>query len=142
MNDKNYLITIRGLQTYADDPETNDVELITEGDFFVEDGKYFIKYSESEVTGMEGTTTHIEADGDYVALMREGTVNTRLIFMKDKRTTTYYETPYGTLSVGVKSDKLDTSLNEHGGTILVDYTIDINNCQSGHNQFQIHVKEV
>lgn len=141
MDDKKYVIQISGMQAYEGDAEPNDVELITEGAYFYQDGKYFVEYEESEVTGMAGTKTCIEIDKDYVALVRNGSVNTQMLFMRDKTTTSYYNTPYGMMVIGVLSNRVESHLDPHGGQVEVEYFMDINNQRTGTNNFMINIRE-
>ena len=141
MKNKDYVITIKGLQSYDDD-ENVDIEMMAQGDFSKEDGKFFIDYEETEATGMEGTSTSIEIDSDYVSLTREGAVETTLLFIKGRQTTSYYETPYGTMMMGITTEKVDTKLDENGGTVDVSYSMSMNNLFSGTNTFQIQVRKI
>lgn len=141
MDEKKYVIQISGMQSYEGDSGTNDVELITEGAYFYQDGKYFVEYEESEVTGMAGTKTCIEIDDNYVSLIRNGSVNTQMLFMKDKTTTSYYDTPYGMMVIGVLSNRVESKLDNHGGQVQVEYYMDINNQRTGTNNFMINIRE-
>ena len=142
MNKKDYVITIKGIQTYDSDDDNVDIEMMAEGDFSFEDGKYFIDYEETEATGMEGTSTTIETDGEYVALTRTGAVDTTLLFIKDRLTTSYYETPYGTMMMGITTEDVNAHLDDNGGKISVKYSISMNNLFSGTNTFEIQVRKI
>ncbi|MBQ4527124.1 MAG: DUF1934 domain-containing protein [Clostridia bacterium] len=137
--DKKYLISIKGLQSYGDD-DTTDVSLTTEADFEHRDGVYFIDYEESELTGLEGTKTSIEIGSNYVSLTRNGSVNTQMLFMKDRKTNTYYNTPYGDLLIGIFTDKMNIDVDKTGGKINVDYYLDVNSQTSSKNNFEIEIK--
>lgn len=141
MKKKDYVITIRGLQSYDDDDNV-DIEMMAEGDFSIEDGKFFIDYDETEATGMEGTKTTIEIDENYVSLTREGTVDTTLLFIEGRQTSSYYDTPYGTMMMGINTEKVDADLTENGGTVDVKYSMSMNNLFSGTNTFQIQVRKI
>ena len=139
-NDK-YIISIKGLQTYEGDNDDTDISLMTEGDFIFQDGVYFIDYEESELTGLEGTSTSIEIGSNYVSLQRSGTVNTNMLFMKDRRTSSYYNTPYGDMQIDIFTDNLNIDISPKGGKINVNYLIDINNMSTGKNNFEIEVRK-
>ncbi len=136
-----YIISIKGFQRYHDDPEENDISLLTEGDFEYADGAYFIDYEESELTGLEGTKTSIEVGKDYVSLQRNGTVNSHMLFMKDRKTSSYYNTPYGDMQIDIFTDSLSIDVSPKGGKINVNYLIDINNKSTGKNNFEIEIRE-
>ncbi len=136
-----YIISIKGLQTYEDDGDDTDISLLTEGCFEFQDGVYFIDYEESELTGLEGTSTCIEVGSNYVSLQRSGTVNTHMLFMKDRKTSSYYNTPYGDMQIDIFTDGLSIDISDKGGKINVDYFIDINNRSTGKNNFEIEVRK-
>ncbi len=138
---KKFLITIKGLQSYYDDTESSDIELLTEGDFYKEDGVYFCDYAESEITGLDGTDTSIEIGSNYVSLQRSGNVNSQMLFMEGRKTSSLYSLPYGELTVDIYTEKLKANVDEHGGRISIDYIIDINNATTGRNNFEIAIRE-
>lgn len=138
---KKYLISIKGLQSYYGDDDCTDIELMTEGDFYKEDGVYFCDYAESELTGLKGTDTSIEIGKDYVSLVRSGAVNSQLLFMEGRKTSSLYTMPFGELMIDVYTQKLSVDIDDSGGNISVDYSIDINNSAAGKNNFEISIRE-
>ena len=50
------MLSIRGEQ-YFDDVDPDATELMTEGTLTLREGNLYLSYQESELTGMEGTTT-------------------------------------------------------------------------------------
>ena len=138
---KNVMISIKGMQEVYSIDDSTDVELLTEGEFYKNDGKYYAVYQESDVTGMEGTTTTVEVDNDKVSIIREGTITNQMIFIKDKKTTSYYDTQFGALTIGVLSDKINVDIDDNGGIIDVGYSLEINDETVGKNQFYISIRE-
>ena len=55
---KDVLISLKGHQRYVDG-EKDYIEFVTEGTFYTKKDKYFITYNESEITGLDGTTTTV-----------------------------------------------------------------------------------
>ncbi len=138
MKDK-FTISIKGLQSYAGDGEDSDIELVSECEFYQEDGVYFCNYEESEITGLGGTKTSIEIGNDYVSLLRRGTVNSQMLFIEGKKTTSLYSLPFGELTIDIHTKSLSADVNENGGKLKVDYIIDINSSAGGHNTFDINI---
>ena len=64
-----------------------------------------------------------------------------MLFIKNKKTTSYYETQYGSLIIGVLTDSINVDVGEKGGTVSIDYTIDINEEYLGENSFFINITE-
>ena len=57
---KEVLISFKGTQNNGE--ERDKIELYTEGKFYKKGDHYYISYAESELTGMEGTTTTLKVD--------------------------------------------------------------------------------
>ena len=138
--EKDVVISIKGMQQYEDtDPDT--IELVTAGRMQRVGESYTLSYQESELTGLEGTLTTIQVEGEQVTLMRAGEVNSQMVFQEGRRHLSMYNTPYGAMAIGVNTRHLLADLNDQGGDIEIDYAIEIDHAIAGRNVFQIQVKE-
>jgi uncharacterized beta-barrel protein YwiB (DUF1934 family) len=137
---KEVVISIKGIQKY-EGALPDVVELVTEGRLAREGDSYTLSYQESELTGLEGTLTTIQVDGGQVTLLRVGEFNSQLVFQEGRRHLSVYNTPYGAMSVGVHTRHLLAELNDQGGDIEVDYSIEVDHALAGRNIFRINVKE-
>lgn len=137
---KNVIISVKGTQTSEQD--TNNLELVTEGRYYKKGNTYFITYKESQVTGMEGTTTTLKVADGVVTLMRFGSVNSQMIFEKGQKHMSYYDTTYGAFMIGVYASNVDVRVNDSGGEIKVDYELEIDNNKTGDNDFHMEIREV
>ena len=138
--EKDVIISIKGVQRYENaDPDT--MELVTAGRLEREGNSYTLSYQESELTGLEGTLTTIQVEGEQVTLMRAGEVNSQMVFQEGRRHLSMYNTPYGAMAIGVNTRHLLADLNDQGGDIEIDYAIEIDHAIAGRNVFQIQVKE-
>ena len=72
---------------------------------------------------------------------RIGEVNSQMVFEQGRRHLSLYDTPYGSLSVGVSTRKMHAELGLSGGSIEIDYAIEIDHAVAGQNLFQINVRE-
>lgn len=138
--EKDVVISIKGMQKYeGNDPDT--VELVTAGRLMKDKGGYTLSYQESEITGLEGTLTTIQVEGEQVTLMRMGEFNSQMVFQEGRRHLSMYNTPYGAMSVGVNTRHLLADLSDKGGDIEIDYAIEIDHAIAGRSVFQIKVRE-
>lgn len=138
--EKEIILFVRGEQTY--DSATPEVtELATEGRMTVDGGEIILTYQESELTGMEGTTTRFTVRGDRVVLERTGMVVSRMEFKQGERSSSFYETPWGTMAVDIATTRLAHRLTERGGVMEIGFTIAVNHQVTGENKFKIRVKE-
>ena len=138
--EKEVVISIKGMQQY-EGALPDAVELVTAGRLARDGTGYTLSYQESELTGLDGTLTTIQVDGEQVTLMRVGEFNSQLVFQEGRRHLSVYNTPYGAMSVGVNTRHLLAELSDRGGDIEVDYFIEIDHALAGRNVFRISVKE-
>lgn len=134
----NALITITGV--HGEEGNSDNIEFVTDGNFVSRGSSYQIKYEESEMTGMSGTTTVIDVKKGIVSMTRSGTVESFMCFELGKKQLSYYNTPGGSLAVGINPFEMDISLNKDGGKIHIGYTIEINHLLEGVNNINVNVK--
>ena len=138
--EKQVVISIKGMQKYVDtDPDV--IELVTAGRLTRVGESYTLSYQESELTGLEGTLTTIQVDGEQVTLVRTGEFNTQMVFQEGRRHLSMYNTPYGAMAIGVNTRHLLADLTDQGGDIEIDYAIEVDHALAGRNVFQIKVTE-
>ncbi len=124
---KEVFITISGLQLSGDvDEEGGPIELITAGSYYKKDGRHYIFYD--EVTeGTEGVTKNrIRLDNDFMDLTKKGTSNIHMIFEKNKKNVSYYNTPFGSLQIGVDAKEIKLKESEYEIDVVVNYGLEIN----------------
>ena len=136
----NVIISIKGSQMTPENG-SEEMELVTAGRLVREGGDHYtISYEESELTGMEGTTTVVRVEGPRVTLLREGTVNSQMVFEEGYRHLSMYDTPYGAMSVGINTRRMRSTLGESGGDLEIDFAVDIDNLITGRNIFRMNFK--
>lgn len=138
--EKEIILFVRGEQTY-DSVSPEVTELATEGLMTIEGEEVTLTYQESEITGMEGTTTRFIVRGDTVVLERTGMIVSRMEFKQGERSSSFYETPWGTMAVDIATTKLAHRLTERGGVMEIAFTIAVNHQVTGENRFKVRVRE-
>lgn len=138
--EKAVIISVRGLQNVVDAGE-DTIELVTAGRLRRCGSEYEIEYEESELTGMEGTKTSFRLAPSCITLTRSGAVNSQMVFELGKRHLSLYEIRGGALSIGVNTRKLHWQLDETGGTIEIQYGIEIDQSAVGLNTVHLTIRE-
>ena len=133
------VIKIVGTQNYNLD-SADAIELVTDGVYEYSDGEAEIYYSESELTGLEGTRTALYVTPSEVRMERWGTLTSTMVFREGLRNDFLYETPYGKTIMGLDTRRIYAHFNEKGGNMIIDYVLDMDHALSGRNQFQINVR--
>jgi uncharacterized beta-barrel protein YwiB (DUF1934 family) len=134
------VLSVRGEQSYQGG-EPDRTELMTEGTLRVTREGFLLTYDETRLTGMEGTTTTFEIRGGQVLLTRTGKVNSQMVFEEGRQHTSLYETPYGELSVDIRTSRLHHTMTEHGGLLDIRYSIAIEHTAASESRVHVRVRE-
>ncbi len=136
---KDVVISVTGIQHGPGGPET--MELVTPGKYGVDRDKAFLSYEETELSGKKGTITSFDVSPKTVSLKREGQLNAEMIFEEGKKSYFLYETPLGSLMMGLNTNRIQCRLNQHGGYMQIDYNVEVDNAVIGRNRFHVIVRE-
>ena len=112
------------LSKQADDDE-NSIEVVTPGKFYKKEDCYYAEYIETEISGMEGTTTTFKIYPEKFSLLRMGTTTTTMDFEKNNKNMTLYSTPYGVLEIELDTKTLEIRVDEKGGDIMLNYNLSV-----------------
>ena len=114
------IISVEGTQRFIGE-ESQTVQVVTEGTMKREGDTVYLSYEESEVTGMEGTTTTFTVTDQRVELERTGAVQSKMVFEKGKKDISLYNVGFGALPAGSQRHRLSGGLRHYGGLALSDY---------------------
>lgn len=132
------------ISVWSKQEDDNDaVEVVTPGKFYKEGCTYYAVYDETEISGMEGTTTTIQINEDSLLLIREGTTSAKMKFKNDEQCVSLYNTPYGMLELTIETKNLEINIDDCGGEIFINYDIGIigQNPQVTQLKIKIKIKE-
>lgn len=138
----NAWITLSGRQTV--DGEEDSYELSTEGRYVKRDGRYYVSYEGSEITGYDKTTTTLKIKDDHVSMIRFGSDSgtSQMVFEEKKQYTGIYRTPHGNLSVDVFTNAMRVDVDEEGGEVELDYFIQLNDSEPVRNNLHVYIRKV
>lgn len=131
-------IILRSVQ--RNEEEENETELRTEG-VYEHDGKnWSVSYEESEATGFEDSTTEITGtEGRCVSIVRRGSANSNLMIETGKKHYCLYGTPFGDMTLGIYTNKIEDNLSPQGGRLYLRYTLDVNASFLSDNEIYLEV---
>ena len=119
---KNAVISLKSFNEL----DTEDViEVVTPGEFFVTEDGFKAVYEETEISGMDGTTTILTMLDDALVLEREGSTSAKMDFKKGETSISLYNTPYGVLDLQIHTEDLDIVIDENGGNIVAKYSLEL-----------------
>ena len=124
-----------------EEPDDGIIEIYTEGRLRTTSDSFSITYTESEMTGMEGSKTAIsfnKSNPELVSMTRTGQVNTALIFEPHKRHICSYKTPFMPFELCVRTLSMDNRL-ESDGEFNIEYIIEVRGATAEHNTLSMKI---
>lgn len=137
----NYIIDIVGTQMFDGDEDV--IKVTTTGGYTVAPtGNKFIRYKEYDTDNLSVVqNTMIKISDKQVLISRNGGNESQLMLELNKRHLCHYLTPAGPLMIGVYTKKMEISLDDKGGQLSVEYTLDFNSNVVSENKFDIKIRK-
>lgn len=137
---KDVSITIKGTQTVGGEKDTT--ELFTDGKFYSRNDCYYASYKESVITGFDGAITTLKVDSNSKLIMtRYDKFQSQLVIEKGKQNIGNYFTEGGKLVLGVMGKDVSCNINDSGGEIYLNYSLEANGNLISDNEVYINIKE-
>lgn len=132
-------IKIIGKQ-HISDGEVDKVEMMTRGKYYEKNNATFLVYDESELSGMEGSTTTLKIDDQTVTMKRFGSNESKLVFEKDVKHKSIYKTMYGNMDIEVSTEKIEIERNEENfKKVNLKYKLKVSQNQIIRNELTVEV---
>jgi uncharacterized beta-barrel protein YwiB (DUF1934 family) len=132
------LLRIRSTQRY-DGEKAEKSEFLSQGTLWQEDDTLYLRYAESALTGLEGTTTTFAVQPHRIVLTREGKLRSEMRFCLGERHESLYNTGMGVCMVTILTEKLQSHLTLTGGSFSVQYAIAVEDAAVGMITYRIDV---
>lgn len=116
------------------------IEVVTPGKFIIGENGFKAIYEESEISGMDGTTTTLNIKDNSMVLERVGSINTNMEFKEGVTAVSLYNTPYGILDLNVDTKKLKINIDENGGEIHSKYVLGLEGQEGISTELSIKIK--
>ena len=123
---KDVLIHVRGLQMMETDDAQEPIEIVVPGQYYFRNGSHYLRYEEMLDDTAETTVNYIKMSPNGVEVRKQGQVNVHMVFEEGKKNKSFYNTPYGTLQMGISATGLELKESEDGIQMKVDYALDMN----------------
>lgn len=136
---KNVMLKIEGMQKSIDGEE-NVIELTTEGKLYEKENAMYLVYDETELSGMDGSTTTVKLARDKISMKRFGRSNSEMVFEKGKRYFANYNTPYGDFDMEVLTMNIDYNINDASkGDVFIEYHVSLQGMVESKNTLSIRI---
>ncbi len=123
----NAKISIRSMR---DNDENDIIELVADGGFYEKNGSWYIFYEEKEEMGMQNCSVMIKVTDEKTVVTRKGDFYSKMVYKVGSADEFIYNTPYGAMTMVLKTHKNNYCFNENGGELELEYSIRFQNEQS------------
>lgn len=122
---KDVFLSISGLQFGLSGEDAEKIETVLTGTYYEKSGRHYVLYEETMEGFVEPLKNTMKFCDGFMELSRSGPVNVRMVFEENKKTMTSYQTPYGTIQLGIDTKKIH--ITQDPDKILVDvvYILDM-----------------
>ena len=120
---KDVLITISGVQFNIEDEA---IELVTDGTYYLKNGKHYIFYEEQPESSGPVIKNMVKFNENSFEMTKKGGSNSYLLFNVDRKTSTLYHTPAGSMQIDMVTHNFSVTETEQELIVKINYTLDIN----------------
>ena len=121
---KDVRLIIQGLQ-FTDQEENESVETCTNGIYYEKAGSHYVLYEEPFDESGNPIQSRIKFSENYLQLHKSGPVKTDMIFEPGQRNVAKYQTPYGTMQIGIDTKKMEAREELNHMILRIDYVMDV-----------------
>ena len=127
---KDVIIEISGIQESKLEGETGeqgeDLVVVMPASYYYRNGKHYILYDEVVEGSPIGIKNKLKITGtEQVDMMKSGATNAHMVFERNKKTQTYYQTPFGQMLVTFYTTAMDIKEAEDEIKIKINYEMDV-----------------
>ena len=115
-----------GEETEEIETQDDEIEVINVGTYSVVNGKEYVRYEEVYDDSQERSSSMIKIDGETVEVTKKGVVSAKMVFARDRKNMTYYQTPYGSMSLGITTRNIEIERTEDTISIFLVYGMEVN----------------
>lgn len=129
--------------TPTSDAEPEELKIYTSAVMTTTKGKVEIVYNEGELTGLEGSRTHLifnPAEPDVFTMQRSGLATATMVFVPGMRHVCKYRTPVMPFELMLTTHSLDNRLLDEGW-LEVDYTTEIGRTSHARTLLRIEISD-
>ncbi|MDO4294627.1 MAG: DUF1934 domain-containing protein [bacterium] len=121
---KDVLIRIKGSHLMNEDQEM--LELMVLGQYYFRNGKHFLVYDEVMEEGGKPVHNVVKITENLVEISKNGQVESKMRFEKDKKEMSRYVTPFGEIWMGLDTKKIQMQQEADSLQLEVQYALELN----------------
>ena len=136
---KDAVISIIASQTDFNTRENDKMEILTTGEYYCKNGKFYIRYTETDDNGNITTPTLVKVEDQNRVIVTRANGSGNLELIRGERRHSLYNTGCGDLLIGFSGTSISSNLDRDGGMLTLEYDLDVNHSLTSHNCLEINV---
>ena len=140
---KDVVVRVRGIQFVVSQDQRSEeaepVEVFSMGEYYFRNGTHYIKYDEVMEGFTENTQNLIKIKNHSVELRKKGLTNVHMVFEEHKKNISYYQTPFGTMEMGIAATRVNLEQEEDEMNVHIEYALEVNESHVADCDIQIGV---
>ncbi len=107
--------------------EEDTIEVYTTGTYYEKEGCLYLLYEEDmgEPYGIVKNTVKIKEEPLQITVSKKGITNSRMIFEVGQKNQSYYQTPFGGMSLSTNTKDVIVEMDEKALKVNIDYEIEV-----------------
>lgn len=119
------LVSVKGLHAMKGTGE-DEIEMISAGKYYNRNGKHYILYEEALEGTNEVVQNCIKLQEGRMEVKKKGPLQSEMIFERDRKNTSWYCTPYGSMMAGIEVNSMQFNETSELIQVDVDYSLEMN----------------
>lgn len=121
--------------------ENEPIAVSISGNHYIDGNMHKITYVEEAPSFDEIILNTIIVKKNRIEIIKEGMVNSKMIFANNGRFKTMYSTPFGSLEMDIETKLLLIDMNEGEINVYVEYVLYVDGNRSSNSKMRIHIME-
>lgn len=123
---KDVMISIKGMQFEGNLNEGEDIEVIQQGHYYRRNGMHYLVFEEP-VEGTDKVNKNmIKFNDKELSVTKKGVINVAMNFCEKVKNMTDYQTPFGSIMIGLDTHDIKVMEKPNRLSLDVDYSLDVN----------------
>lgn len=138
--EKHVMIHVTSLQR-DEQGKDEKITLETPGIYGETGDMKYVTYKETQLAGMEGTTTTLQMYEDHVNLVREGNFLQDQEYRIGKQSKSLYQTPMGAMEISVMTREIENTIHDGEGRMRLSYDVELKGLFKHLNEIIVEIRE-
>ncbi|MBQ7246681.1 MAG: DUF1934 domain-containing protein [Lachnospiraceae bacterium] len=135
-------VSVSGHLTMAGGAPTEDIEIVSAGEYYERKGSRYVLYEERQEGFDEAVRNVLKISGDTVSVRKRGLVVSDMVFHEGTNQISHYVTPYGSIVLGITARAMRIEETDDEISIAIDYEAEMDYGKVSDCEMRIKIRSV